>query len=231
MKYVKKGDIAEEPWEAPYEDDVDLDFEFEVDSIPDLNIPQIADDSESYAEENVDVGEAKKYSFLDGKMLMYLSEEQYDVFTQDNTDNQLSLERQGIAQEKMDEYMQISGYALKAVSVGEDFIDPEFVITLNVKDKDYEGIPNLKNFPQEEKELMGSTMILGWPGTDSYEWYSTETADYIVFDTQLSGYERRYATIFDGRMIYIFLTDFEGPLDFEEKEILREIVDNIVFFE
>ena len=162
-------------------------------------------------------------------MSVLLSEDQYDVLLQDNTDNQLTLERQGLSQEQADLYMKTSKYDLKAVPVGESFTSSKTTISVNFKPEKYSEIGNLKDLKKEDKDVLANALSSSFRESNGYEWYCTDFADYIVFDTRLAYNETRYATIVDGCMVYIIFSNEERPNDEEQREELRRIVDTVEF--
>lgn len=123
--------------------------------------------------------------------------------------------------------MQLVGYDLKALPVGDSLADQEVVFTVNLKSDKYPEIGTLSELFQEDKDVLEFTLIASFPETNGYKWYSTDSADYIVFETQFMEKEIRYATIVDGCMIYIFLNN---PDENEEwKPELQKIIDTIEF--
>jgi len=163
----------------------------------------------------------KEYYFPDAGLTMTFSEDEFDVLTQDNTDNQLALERQGLTQEQADLYLSLTGYALKAVPVGQNLKEDATIITLNIKEPKYDALEDLKDLSPTEKNLMAQALISSF-GLSSYDWYSTDDAEYIVFDWNN---EVRYATIKQERMVYVFLTGRDGVPTEAERTMLRETVD------
>lgn len=171
----------------------------------------------------------RKYLLLDGKVSIELSEDEYDVFEIDNTNNQLALERQGLPQEKVDLLMRLSGRELRAVPVGESLADSKTTLYVRIKPDTYPGLDNLRDLPQGLKDELAAALVSGFPKCDGYEWHSSDCADYIVFETVLTENETRYATIVDDSMIYIILTNSKGKNDEEAHQKLQKIVDTIEF--
>ena len=63
---------------------------------------------------------------------------------------------------------------------------------------------------------------------DKYESYETEQALYCVIDVKISSYEKRYATIYDDDMVYIWLSSPE-PITEDDEIFLKKIVDQFVY--
>ncbi len=172
------------------------------------------------AEDETDIG---SYTVMDGHITVYLDRNAFDVFLQDNSDNQEALEHQGVTRAQMDLYMNGVGYDIMGVPCDQSIKDCDWRFILHVKDPAYEGIDNLKNLGEIEKGMLGDTLAASF-AIDDYELYQTEDVDYIVFEALNS---LRYATIIDGRMIYIYIHMDHGSVTDSERELLRSIIDRI----
>lgn len=171
----------------------------------------------------------RKYLLLDGKVSIELSEDEYDVFEMDNTNNQLALERQGLSQEKVDLSMRFSGKDLVAVPIGESLSNPKTMFFVRIKSAFYTRLGNLRDLSQEDKDAYADALVSTFSGNEGYEWYSTDYAEYIVFDSTVVENETRYVTIANDNVIYIVLSNSEGKNDEEARRKLQKIVDTMEF--
>lgn len=174
----------------------------------------------------------RTYSFENGLLTVTMDEDKYDIITQDNTNNQRSVERQGYGQERLDLYMTLSGYALQAVPVGQSIADADEIYRINIKDKNYPGLMNLKDMSDIDINLLATALVTGFNGSNqSYDLYQTDQAVYIVFncDSVKGNIETRYATVIDERMIYFFNEVEDASKLDESNATLKAIVDSAIW--
>lgn len=170
-----------------------------------------------------------EFTFLDGKMTVVLSEDDYDVLVADNDPDSPALSHQGLTKEKADLYMSLIGYALKACPVGETITNSDLIFEVNIKEPNYAEIGTLKSLTEAEQDVVASALTSGFKGVrNGYQWFRTDSVDWIVFDCDMSlCKETRYATIYDGRMIYVFFSRESDYPSEEDALILHNIVQNI----
>lgn len=177
-----------------------------------------------------EAADGKCYEFVNGELKVYLSEDEYDAFTADNTDNQLALKRQDIDQETMDQYMQLGGYALKAVKVGDKMGNSKYSLVVNIKKDKYKGLDNIGDLSHSDQKLLGDTLVAGF-NIDDYEIKTINGVTYYVFELDKGVFpsnDRRYATVYNGTMYYFFVTSDNEITDEMRKEV-DTMVQNVRF--
>lgn len=193
------------------------------------NSISIVNDSQTEINEGLPLIEGTEYEFLSGKMAVVMSEDEYDVFTEDTPFDSPALAHQKLEKDRVDLYVVLSGYSLIAVPVGDSLADSQFEIKVNIKEPKYDAISNLKDLDQDVKDECALALVSSFSAdTNTYTWCETPYVDWIVFecDMQISK-ELRYATIIDGRMIYIIAGKPDTyPSNAESAEVER-IVRNI----
>ncbi|MER2142641.1 MAG: leucine-rich repeat domain-containing protein [Eubacteriales bacterium] len=165
----------------------------------------------------------QSYSFMDGRLTVNLDPAVYDVFLQDNAENEAVLERQGLTRDKMDAYMQGVDYQLMAVPAGTPFLESDWRFLLHIKAPKYKGIRNLKDFSETEKRLLIDTIVRSFHVSD-WQLVHTDAVDYFVFEALGSV---RYATIVDERMIYLYIKAENGQVTDAHREALRAIMEGV----
>lgn len=104
--------------------------------------------------------------------------------------------------------------------------DTDVIIAVRIKDKKYEEIGSFSLLYEQYGDTIMETLVAGF-GATQYEIYEKNGFVYCLFDVAIDGiYQKRYATIEDGDMIYIWAEKNE-PLTEMEMEYLRCIVDSI----
>lgn len=190
--------------------------------------PSVA--AEDAANANMDaIPEGTEFSFLDGKMTAYISEDKYDVLTVDTPADSQALMHQGLDKDRADLYMSACGYALVAVPVGEKLGGSEKTLKFNIKDPKYEGIDALADLSSAEEETMASACVSGFDTIDpGYEMVTYDGVDWFVFNCDMGiSQQWRAATIIDERMIYIIVAREGGVINSEDKEELLAVTQNI----
>ncbi len=134
---------------------------------------------------------------------------------------------QGVTYENMSKYLDMTDDGFIMVPENEPFADAAFEIRAKLKNsKDY-GIINLNDLNEDELKYAADTLVAGFTGAEGYEIVKTDKATFIVFDWKTVKNTRRYATVIDGCMIYIYGETNAGPLTEENKSYLDAVAKSI----
>lgn len=157
--------------------------------------------------------------------------EDYDAYSPEFGYTEQMLESQGISKEKLDLFLKTCGYDLLIVPKNESLGAPSFEIDIRIKaDKDY-GIAQLKDLDSTEFQAYAEILTKGFAltGEVSYTAYENNNAKYIVFDVNITGWQRRYATIINGKMVYFIIRGAGQPISDEQDTIARSIIDTLQY--
>lgn len=152
----------------------------------------------------------------------------YDVFSKDNTVSDEVLKRHNVERDKL-EYL-ISVYNADLWMFPENEIYPaDFQINIKVKEKDaYKQIDDLRKWSFDDRSDLVEAFLTG-TGANKYEYYETESALFYKADWFINGHpEQRYASIVDGKMLYIYSSRENGALTEKDRSDLKYVVDHFV---
>ena len=189
--------------------------------LDDITLPEDAAPEAAATPAPTEAPADRAFTFMNGKLTVRISPEEYDYLVKDVPQDPAVLERLGLSESQASAYMSMLGYELVAVPVGQKLTKADFEILVNVKDPSYQGIASLRSLSEAERMLLAQSLVLGF-GKSDYELYSSGDADYIVFEALGS---QRYATIVDGCMVYIYAKSDTGILSDDQKAALRRFVD------
>lgn len=183
--------------------------------------------------ENLDDGEYR-ISSLPGIIKVG---DNYNVYSTDNDFTEEMCLAQGVEYEKMQKYVEVSksmsGIDMHIIPADQNMAKSDFWIEIKVKEnKDY-GIDNFKALDDKDFKTYAYALIKGFGlSIDSdlnYSTYDNKDAKYIVFDCKIINYERRYATIINGKMVYFIAQSKRGTIsDIEDSEI-KTIIDSLKY--
>ena len=152
----------------------------------------------------------------------------YDVFSKDNPVSDEVLKRHNVERDKL-EYL-ISVYNADLWMFPENEIYPtDFQINIKVKEKEaYVQIDDLRKWSFDDRSELVEAFLTG-TGADKYEYYESESALFYKADWFMDGHpEERYASIVDGKMLYIYSQRQNGPLTEKDRSNLKYVVDHFV---
>lgn len=182
----------------------DITKEETTEKLPEVDVESYVDTTGSKTESHVDTNNSKTenvylLSALPGSLKI---SEKYNVYSLDNPFTEDMCKSQGVEYDNMNLYLEFSGFDM-VICPKEDLLsNPSFVIEVRVKsDKDY-GINNSKDLSDEDFSIWAYALSSGFGAGDTYTVVETDKAKFVVFDWE--GYnQRRYATIMNGKMVYI----------------------------
>lgn len=200
-------------------------------STTDNTIPTKAPVLEVSEEKAVDIDNLKsgeyRISDIPGKIKVI---KKYHVYSLDNEYTPEMCTAQGVDIDEVTKYLKLTkehtNVNMILVPANEPLVSPNFEIQIKVKDK-YAEIKNLNDLSEPVYETTASALVAGF-NTD-YETYKTNNVKWIVFDCFVSTNQVRYATILNGKMIYIFGQNKSGTVTDEQRNDIKEIVDSFEF--
>lgn len=171
-----------------------------------------------------------EYIFLNGKMTIPLSEDAYNVLVEDIDPNSPAIARLGLDKSRIDQYMRMASTSLEAYPVSAGGIgNSDLSLNLKIKEPEYTGVYSLNNFTQEEREAFALEMLSSFTDVrGDYAWFESNGIPWLVFECDMSlNKQLRYATVIDGRMIYLYFAKSSDYPNAEEAEELKAIVQSI----
>lgn len=127
--------------------------------------------------------------------------EEYSVYALNSGFTEQMCQAQGInSADKMTQYLQLCGDDMYLLPNEDAFLDPTFIVSVRIKEKDY-GCENLKDLNALEFKQLAASLVAGF-GVGEYTVYENDVAKYVVFNCKILEDECRYATILDGKMVY-----------------------------
>lgn len=186
--------------------------------------------SEAGVEESVssDVQQmdAGGYSLNDGTMVLHISEDDYNIFTANNAEDSPSLSRTGYTKTQMDLYVDAANLELFILPY--EAKDTKFSIHVKSEESMYTD-QNALMIDDSEWELICLGLMAGF-GQSKYETVVKDDARYCVIDYQVaSSNSRRYTTIHNGYMIYIWASRDNAELTQEDIALLEDVVNAIEY--
>ncbi|MBR1741622.1 MAG: hypothetical protein IJ733_07075 [Lachnospiraceae bacterium] len=171
----------------------------------------------------VDEGDGIRYFFSEDRMSIKIPDS-YDVYRMEypETDEE-TLRHLEITQDQLTRYLQTSNYEIQAYPKGQRIDDSNREIEVNVKKDKYNEIGELKDLSEKDKKNLADALVSSFSGTDGYEWLETGEFEFIGFDTKMLSFQRRYATITGGDMIYIIWND-DKKIEEDDKRFFETIV-------
>ena len=150
----------------------------------------------------------------------------YHVYSKESGYTREMCDSQGIDYEGMGKYLDMGTVDAMIVPAEQMYQDAEVKINIRIKDeKDYH-MDDLAAISTAELKLVAETLVTGF-GQSDYEIVEGNGLRYIVFSTKIVSDEIRYATIINGKMVYVY-AQFSGELSPQRAEDLRQIALSIV---
>ncbi|MCQ2497696.1 MAG: hypothetical protein MJ133_01815 [Lachnospiraceae bacterium] len=151
----------------------------------------------------------------------FLVPEGYMAISRDVELTDEEVDKLGYSRDKIERYLSLTFYDVIILPEGYNFSNTPVEFRIEVKNPEYDGI-NFGELSKPEQEAIAQVLILGF-NEDKYELVKTDTTTFIKFYTKLQKPELRYATIIDGRMIYIYATE-DGGIEDKYADVLESIV-------
>lgn len=171
----------------------------ESEQYSDITEMTVAEESESVTESDTESENVYLLSALPGSLEI---PDKYNVYSLDNPFTEEMCKSQGVEYDNMNSYLELSGDDMLMYFTDDLISNPNCKITVKVKsEKDY-GVNNLKYLSDEDFKLWADVMALEFDVVNEYNVVKTDYAKYIVFDWKDYN-QRRYATIVNGKMVYI----------------------------
>ena len=132
---------------------------------------------------------------------------------------------QGVGYDNMISYLEMSTIDVLIVPADQPLNSAEVQFEIRVKDqKDY-GIDNLASLNDEDLKSFANALVSGF-GASDYEIAEENGLRYVVFSTKIMQDQVRYATIINGKMVYVF-SECNGMLPDHFAEDLHQIAMSI----
>lgn len=106
----------------------------------------------------------------------------------------------------------------------------DFEIQIKVKTKDY-GVSNLKDVNEKEFNEFAEWLMQEFSSAecDGYEIYETPNAKFIAFDCKMTKYQKRYATVINGKMVYFIASSPNLKISEEQNNDIKNMVDSLKY--
>lgn len=145
--------------------------------------------------------------------------EGYHVFTKGGFVDPTACEDIGIEKSQMETLLAIASYDAELVPKGVPYTGDNAKIQIKIKEKKY-GDVNLASVSDAEFEEIASTLVKGFNVTD-YDTVRGKGLRYIRFQHEMPGLGTfyRYATIINGRMVYVYLTGNQTPTEQQLRDL------------
>ena len=166
----------------------------------------------------------KSYDLVGGRLTVKLDQRIFDAFLKDNTDNRAVLKHQNLSeQEDLDAYVKMLGYEFFAVSTERGYPENELDFIVETPDLVKEGVDDLRTVT--DKKNLAKEIVSDY-GQETYTFYDTEDAAYIVFE---NGDKVSYFTIRGSRTVCLSLRIKYTEINEEHRALMREIMDDVVW--
>ncbi len=156
--------------------------------------------------------------------------EKYHVYSLDNEYTAEMCASQNVDMDKMKTYLELtkeySNVNMILIPADNPISTTDFEIHIKVKEKGWD-VKNLADLSDYEYKQVADALVAGFD-TD-YTTYETNDTKWVVFDCFISTNQMRYATVLNGKMIYIFGQNKIGPVTEEQRNDLKEIVTSLKF--
>ena len=158
----------------------------------------------------------------------------YNVYSMDSGYTEEMCRQQGVEKTQMDQYLALAGDDMIILPENGLFGKPEFQIKVRIKAEDY-GITDMKLQSNAVFDQIAKTLVAGYAEyttVSEYTAYENSTAKYVVFEYKLPGlskYQRRYATVINGKMVY-FIAETSGDAFTPEQDVqIQTIIDTLTY--
>ena len=158
-------------------------------------------------------------------MTVHLSEDDCNLFTQDNDPNSPSMQRCPYGADKMNLYTRGLGISLMVTHKDENPM--AFNIQIRVKDDKYTGRPDWSMLDDAGIQNAMRMLYNLDPAVENHEVYRTPGFAWSRFALGFDRNALRYATIQNGDMIYVHAMRDDGPLTDEDLALLEAVVNAI----
>ena len=156
------------------------------------------------------------------------------ILQQEIAEDDPYLQKAGGDRDKIEAYYKEAGIVLNAIAQDDSY---EIVVTVN-ENQDVTYLYNMHSVPDESVRELAQTIQNTYEEhgytVDDFSLYENETAKYIVFSFGQQYEEKavqcvQYDTIRDSRMYNITLRSYTGEVSDAMEEMLREVIDSIVY--
>ena len=154
-----------------------------------------------------------------------VSETDMNLYTTDTPAGSLTLSRSSSTKQQMDEYVSSVGASLVITHPDDPGLD--FEIQIRVKEDRYTGVRSWTESTEEEIGAQLNSMYGDM--LPRYSIYRTDTGVFAAFALTSDSNAFRYATIYNGDMIYIHGKRNNGPLTEADRILLKLVVDSTEF--
>ena len=149
----------------------------------------------------------------------------YNVYSLESGFTEEMCKAQGVGYDNMERYLEMSTIDVLIVPADQPLNSAEVQFEIRVKDqKDY-GIDNLASLNDEDLKSFANALVAGF-GVSDYEIAEENGLRYVVFSTKIMQDQVRYATIINGKMVYVF-SECNGMLPDHFAEDLHQIAMSI----
>lgn len=166
-----------------------------------------------------------KYLLNNGLIVLTLDDTKYNIISKDNDESSRTLTRLPYSKEELDSFASLNNYDLTIFPIDTDL--NEFSIHIRIKEDSHLGINNIADFDEDVSNWFFEIMMNGFD-VEQYHTVRINGILFCVFDWQIMGStQRRYATIYDEDMIYIWAEREGKTLQFSDIQLLEEVIRNI----
>ena len=140
---------------------------------------------------------------------------------------------QGVEPENMAAYMSMAKKDLMLVPADEPYVDCSLEIYVRVKSDNEYGINSFNELSEAEFQQAAAALVTSFD-VGGFEMLGSDTCEiagvrYCVMDCKGIDYERRYATVMNGKMIYFVAVTDGGIVTDEQDAIVRQLLETVRF--
>ena len=188
--------------------------------------------------EPLDIENLKENEFrisdLPGKITV---SDEYHVYSTDNEYTAEMCTKQGITPDKMKLYVdtqkEYGGINMIIIPAENPIVSSDFVIQIKVKSENDYKLENLADVSDADFESYKESLVSGFEsslGAELTPWiYENSNTKWIAFDCFMVSDQTRYATILNGKMIYVIGKNSSAPLNDAQKSEITKIIDTLQF--
>ena len=161
-------------------------------------------------------------------------DDKYNVYSLENEITEDMCLAQDTSYEQVISYLELNksfgGIEMVILPVSEPIGRADFEIQIKVKTKDY-GVSNLKDVNEKEFNEFAEWLMQEFSSAecDGYEIYETPNAKFIAFDCKMTKYQKRYATVINGKMVYFIASSPNLKISEEQNNDIKNMVDSLKY--
>ncbi|MBE6911138.1 MAG: hypothetical protein E7473_01315 [Ruminococcaceae bacterium] len=193
---------------------------------------------QNQSEEVLDIENLKENEFrisdLPGKITV---SDLYNVYSLDNEYTDEMCAEQSVEPDRMKLYLdtqkEYGGINMFIIPKSNPIATTDFQIQIKVKSEKNYGIDNFAELSSSDFSMYKEALMQSFETALNTELTSTvyenKSKKWIVFDCYMTDHQTRYATILNGKMIYVIGKSTIGPLTNSQKNEITQIIDSLKF--